>query len=214
MLILGHTGITLGAAVLLSGALSKVAPQQPDRVLKPSHKTSTVRYNPSGGAVSWFASLGNRVDIRLLLVGSLLPDIIDKPVGQLLFRETLSSGRIFCHTLLFFILVTVAGVLLYRRRGRTWLLAFSFGTFTHLILDQMWLEAETLLWPLYGINFPRAELTGWAQNMWLALLTNPRVYIPEIVGGVILVLLLWVLVRNRGLFAFVRSGTLNRFQSG
>jgi len=196
MLPLGHAGITLGAAVLLNGVLSKAAPLE----------THTARDNPTGRLASWFASLGNRIDIRLLLVGSLLPDIIDKPVGQLFFRETFNNGRIFCHTLLFLILITVAGLLLYRSRGRTWLLAVSFGTFTHLIFDQMWFNYKTLLWPLYGFAFPKVELTGWVQSIWRALLTNLETYVPEIVGGVVLILLVWVLVRDRRVFSFIRSG--------
>jgi len=92
-------------------------------------------------------------------LGSLLPDIIDKPVGQFFFRDTFSNGRIFCHTLLFLILITLAGLCLYRSRGKTWLLGFSFGTFMHLIQDQMWLEPRTFLWPLYGFAFEKIDLT-------------------------------------------------------
>lgn len=213
MLVLGHTGITLGVAVLLSGALPRVAPQQLEDGIRPSSKERTVRGNPSSRVASWFVSLGRRIDIRLLLVGSVLPDIIDKPVGQLLFRETFSNGRIFCHTLLFFILITVAGFLLYRSWGKTWLLIFSFGTFIHLILDEMWLVPEILLWPLYGFAFPKAELTDWMQNIFRALFRNPEVYIPEIVGGIILILFLWVLVRNRRLFSFIGSGRLSQVKS-
>jgi len=38
------------------------------------------------------------LDYRLVLVGSMLPDIIDKPLGGLVFREALESGRTYCHT--------------------------------------------------------------------------------------------------------------------
>jgi len=69
MLIFGHAGITLGATALLNGALTK------------SYSLC------AGGRASWLASLGNRIDIRLLLLGSLLPDIIDKPAGQFSFDE-------------------------------------------------------------------------------------------------------------------------------
>lgn len=196
MLPLGHAGITLGAAVLINGALSKVVPLE----------IPAAPGSPAGRITGWFAALGNRFDIRLLMAGSLLPDIIDKPVGQLFFRETFNNGRIFCHTLLFLILITVAALLLYHRRGRTWLLVVSSGTFAHLICDQMWLNVGTLLWPIYGVTFTEVELEGWAGNIFSALLSNPEVYIPELVGGVILVLFLWVLVRNRSLPGFMRRG--------
>jgi hypothetical protein len=36
-------------------------------------------------------------DIRLLILGSLLPDLIDKPLGHIILPE--NNGRIFAHTL-------------------------------------------------------------------------------------------------------------------
>jgi len=128
MLILGHAGITLGAATLLSGALR-------------------IKHSSQDRKVSWFTSLSSYIDIRLLLIGSLLPDIIDKPVGQLFFREIFSQGRIFSHTLLFLVIITMAGYYLYKRRRAVWLLTLSFGTFMHLILDEIWNAPRTLFWP-------------------------------------------------------------------
>ncbi len=206
MLILGHTGITLGAAVLLNGALTNRALSQPKGNSKPSSKMRTTPDYLPGRIVSWFTSLGNRIDIRLLLIGSLLPDIIDKPVGQLLFRETFSNSRIFSHSLLFLIVIALAGFFVYRIRGKIWLTVLSFGTFTHLVFDQMWLEQRTLLWPFYGFAFERVDTTHWVQGMSRRLLTDPAVYVPEIVGGIILVLFVWVVVNSRKMIAFIRNG--------
>lgn len=208
MLILGHTGITLGSAVLLNGAFAKGARLHLKRNLELSPEKYHARNYLSGHIASWFASLGNRIDIRLLLIGSLLPDIIDKPLGHFLFRETFSNGRIFCHTLLFLTLITLAGLCLYRSYGKTWLLVLSFGAFTHLIFDQMWLTPQTFLWPLYGFTFEKIDLTHWTQDTFQDLLTDPTVYIPEIVGGAILIQFVWILVSNRKLHAFIRSGNL------
>ncbi len=157
--------------------------------------------------VSWVESLADHADLRLLLVGSLLPDIIDKPVGQFFFRETFSNGRIFSHTLIFLALITIVGLYLYRRRGgRTWLLALSFGTFTHLVLDQMWRAPHTLLWPAYGLAFERVDLTNWVPNIFHALFTDPQVYLPELVGLAILIWFAQSLVRRRRVFAFLKCG--------
>ena len=140
------------------------------------------------------------------MIGALLPDIIDKPAGQYFFRETFSNGRIFSHTLLFLILVTLAGLYLYRRSSRGWLFVLSFGTFTHLILDQMWLAPQTLFWPFFGFAFAREELADWAPNMLQSLLTNPEVYISELVGAIVLFWFGLVLARRRKAFAFIRYG--------
>ena len=211
MLIFGHVGITLGAAVTLNGTLSKSYPltTKENKIKEPPQASSELvpaQNRTSDSRASWLASLANSIDIRLLLLGSLLPDIIDKPIGQFFFRDTLSNGRIFCHTLLFLILITLAGLYLYRSCGKAWLLVLSFGTFTHLILDQMWLEPRTILWPLYGFAFEKIDLTDWTENIFHALRTNPGVYVPEIVGAVILIWFTLVLVRDRKIRTFIKKG--------
>lgn len=211
MLALGHAGITLGAAVLLAGTVTnsrcpRTGPTEATEPTRASPQTSLASKRTPSQRASWLTSLGSYIDIRILLIGSLLPDIIDKPVGQLFFRDTFSNGRIFCHTLLFLVLITATGVWLYRRCRKTWLLVLSFGTFTHLIFDQMWLEPQTLLWPLYGFAFPRADITHWLQDMIHALLTEAEVYVPELVGAAILAWFVVAVLRRRRIYAFVRHG--------
>jgi len=193
MLILGHAGITLGAAIILAGTV----------------KNSPVPAASRRDWTSWLIALGNHIDIRLLLIGSLLPDIIDKPVGQLFFRETFSQGRIFSHTLLFLVLISLAGGYLYQRYSKNWLLVLSFGTFMHLLLDQMWRVPQTLFWPLLGIAFARIELADWLPGIFSALLTNPAVYVPELVGAAVLLYLGLMLVRRKKTGSFIKSGRLS-----
>jgi len=211
MLVFGHTGITLGAAALLSSALGsgRFSKETENKARNPSSYSSQVVQTPNdfpSHKAAWFTLLVSYVDIRFLLVGSLLPDFIDKPIGILFLRETFSNGRIFCHTLLFLILVTVAGLYFYRRHNKTWLLTFSFGTLTHLIFDQMWRIPQTLLWPLLGLAFERVDISNWIPNIFYALTTDPAVYIPELVGAVILIWFVLVLVRRRQFCAFIKNG--------
>ena len=119
MLVFGHTGITLGAAVLLANLIPnrRFSQTAGNETVSPSTRSSNepqAAGETSRRKNSWFASLGRRINIRLILVGSLLPDIIDKPVGMVFFRESFSNGRIFCHTLLFLIIIMIAGLYLYR----------------------------------------------------------------------------------------------------
>jgi inner membrane protein len=169
MFVFAHAGITLGAAALVAGALDR-------RQVSPNEK------------ISWFTSLSRRVDIRVLLVGSLLPDIIDKPVGQYFFRETFSNGRIFSHTLLFLIVLAGIGFYLFKRHRQVWMLTLAAGTFAHLLMDEMWLFPETLFWPLLGFTFTPADLTEWFSNIFQALFREAHIFIPELVG---LAVLLW-----------------------
>ena len=202
MLVLGHTGITLGAAVLLTGVLTNIRPgrlkggEVVEHCQHPFQTTPDIE--PShNGVVSCVTHLTNRVDIKLLLIGSLLPDIIDKPVGIVFFADSLARVRAYCHTLLFLVLIFLVGLYLWRSRSRVWLLVLSFGTFTHLILDQMWQSPQVLFWPLYGFVFEKGDITDWIPNIFNALLTQPSVYVPEIVGAVIIICFAWISLRKR-----------------
>ncbi len=176
MLIFGHTGITLGAAVLLRSTLARSYSLQPtaNKVtewLESTSKMYSPQNDPSSSRARWLTFL-EKIDTRLLVIGSLLPDIIDKPVGTFFFRDSLSNGRIFCHMLAFLLLTTLTRIYLYRSHGKTWMLTLSFGTFTQLICDQMWLTLQTLLWPVYGWTFEKVDLTHWIQNIFYVVHTT------------------------------------------
>ena len=188
MLAFGHAGLTLGAAALTAGSLGQ------GRL-------------PARSGYGWLVSLSARLDIRWLLVGSLLPDIIDKPLGLWLLGDTLASGRVYCHTLLFAGLLTLGGWYL-SRRGQRWLRALSFGVLAHLVLDQMWLSPQTLFWPLLGTSFPPIDVSGWFEGILGALFSRPDVFIPEILGAGVLIWFLWQLARRHQLKDFLRHGRL------
>lgn len=82
------------------------------------------------------------IDYRLVVVGALLPDLVDAPFG----------GARVMHTLLANVVLLV-GVMLatrHHRRARRRLLAVPIGTFIHLVLDGMWARTETFWWPFLG----------------------------------------------------------------
>lgn len=186
MLLFGHAGITLGAAAIMAGSVNRHSEKK-----------------------SWFASLSKYLDIRLLLVGSLLPDIIDKPVGQYFFRDTFDNGRIFSHTLLFLIVISAIGFFIFKKQCRTWLLALAGGTFTHLILDEMWRTPKTIFWPLLGFSFPKVELEGWASGIFHAMFFDPAVYIPEIIGLAVVLWFVFDAIRRKKVGAFIKYGRVS-----
>lgn len=190
MLIFAHTGITLGASAIIACGVKN-------------------RRLPLCNPTSWFIALSGYLDIRLLLIGSMLPDILDKPLGLLFLRDTLSSGRIYAHTLLFFVLITIAGLLLYRLRHSTWMLVLAAGTLAHLILDQMWTTPKTLFWPFLGMEFDRIVVAEWMKNILETLRTHPEVYIPEAIGFIILVWFGLSLIFKKQVFNFIRYGRFN-----
>ena len=155
---------------------------------------------------SLFHSTQNRIqtlDYRFVLLGSLLPDIIDKPVF-LLFGNTASlSGRDYAHSLLFNLILIIGGILL-SRRGKPWLLSLSIASFIHLIFDQIWNNPVTLFWPLLG-KLSSGKTTEWMAEVWYGLF-SPGVIIPELAGLVILFLFMYVLYKGGNTVSFIRMG--------
>lgn len=189
MLLLAHTGLTLGIARGLDELLLQ---------------------RPSSSQLSrWSRKLMDKVDYRLVLVSSLLPDIIDKPVGIYLFRETFSNGRIFGHTLLFLLFLFLLGLFLRRRFHWSGGLVIFFCSAIHLLLDGMWSDPHTLLWPLYGFSFEKEDLALWIPHMISALKTEPQVYISEYLGAVCLVGFGVELLLRRKVLCFLRTGLVS-----
>ena len=133
--------------------------------------------------IKWKPEWQPKFDIRWLALGIMLPDMIDKTIGLLIFRQYIDNGRIYAHTLIFSLALSVlAGH--FRNR---WAVSISFGAWTHLAFDRMWEVPETLFWPALRLDFPR---TDFDPSRWIEiLLTDPYVYISEIVGaGILLVM--------------------------
>jgi len=197
MLFFGHIGITLGTAIVFRWLY--LAARNP----ADNGKLVSAVSGPGSTANTQLVKksrtlLPSTLYILAVLAGSMLPDIIDKPVGMVLFRETFSSGRIFSHTLLFLIVLSIAGLVVYKSFGKPWILALCYGCLFHLILDRMWLAPKTLFWPLFGFTFTRSSdvnIGNWINAMINGLVNNPAVLIPEIIGGLLIVaLLIWYLV--------------------
>lgn len=118
------------------------------------------------------------VSPRLVLVGAILPDVIDKPLALVGFGD----GRSLAHTAVFALaLVGFLAVL-----PRTEFLGLSFGVAMHLLLDGMWGQPDVLLWPALGLGFPAGEIR--LSRFWETLLTDPVVFGGEVSGGLVLAL--------------------------
>ena len=134
-----------------------------------------------GGAI-WGARYIFRdpsMDLRWLVVGAVLPDLIDKPLGWFVVTEY-ETARLWAHSLLFAVVV-LFGVVLATRRGserRDRFLPLAIGVFIHLVLD-IPLESETLWWPFLGAEFPAFEYYG---DLGPYLFRAPWIWIQEAIG--------------------------------
>ncbi|MEW6554711.1 MAG: metal-dependent hydrolase [Actinomycetota bacterium] len=146
-------------------------------------------------------------DLRWLLAGAVLPDIIDKAVGEVLFKPHFENGRIFAHTFALSLLLLVAGTYGLKRRGDSRILLLACGVAGHLVLDRIWTEAATAWWPAMG-PFLRYPSQGTIIEQILEYLRDPMFWSTEIAGAALLVISLRYLgVKNwRTLKGFVVSG--------
>lgn len=183
MFVFGHAGVTIGTAMIIDAITCRG--QRPARAgLALDIGRCADPKNASANAPGKPALLPIRrwLDYRLLVVGSMLPDIIDKPLGQAILKDSISNGRIYAHSWLFILVTGIVGTWLFRSKGQGWLLTLAFGSLMHDLEDQMWGWPESWLWPAKGWGFPREDLTGWLPDMFHALATDPEVFIPELFG--------------------------------
>jgi inner membrane protein len=155
-----------------------------------------------GLGLAWLLSWKStgRVDYRLVLFGTILPDLIDKPLGYVLGLE----GRIWAHTFVFLYAILALSFL-----PRLWdLRLVGFGVATHFLLDRLWETPRIILYPAYGWAFNPAIFDS---GRWFdTLFHDPYVQAGEIVGAAILILFAWRkgLAHWAALWGFVRHGTL------
>lgn len=133
------------------------------------------------------------VDFKWIAFGSLLPDFIDKPLGRIILADTIGSGRIFAHTLIFAVLLGLVAYYIFSQKGLKVPLIIAGASFCHLLEDQMWNSPRAFLWPLLGWEFSKDTFSGGFIEYFIRILNHSYdpaysgVFIPEMIGlGIIL----------------------------
>lgn len=138
-------------------------------------------------------------DMRWLLAGTLVPDAVDKSIGQLLFKSHYENGRIYCHTMLFASACLVLGGRRLAGRGDDRLFFLSLGVWSHLLLDKIWAEPQTAFWPALGHFLKEPSPLGILEQL-LVVLKDPFFWLGEGLGLVLLLRSLRRLEEKDGLF--------------
>lgn len=123
------------------------------------------------------------MDLRWVLAGSLLPDIIDKPIGSMMWNDTFHNHRLYAHALVAPVLL-LGLVMAVTRRGtpvRRAAIAVVIGCFVHLLLDGVWTSPEAFLWPFFGFDFPRVAGSDFATLVRDAI-RSPYMWAGEAIG--------------------------------
>jgi len=121
------------------------------------------------------------MDLRFLVLGAILADLIDTPIG-FIFWSSFENVRLVAHSLLFAATAMVV-VLLLTRRGRPrkrWM-PVAVGMLLHLVFDAMWREPETLWWPFLGWDFTSTGFATVSEYLG-GLFTNPAMWLGEVAG--------------------------------
>jgi hypothetical protein len=137
---------------------------------------------------------------KMILVGALLPDILDKTVYYGLSWISghrgaelgiIAGTRSFGHSAIFLLLITTISIC------KSWprIQALAFGIATHVLLDNLGniaastnisgTEVRTLLWPLFGLQFPEIPYHDVAEH--LRAWANPAMLAGELVGIALLI---------------------------
>lgn len=145
------------------------------------------------------------IDPKYLAIGSLLPDLIDKPIGMIIFASIFANGRIISHTLLFILFLFLVGLYIYKKKKDIKVLTLASGSFFHLMEDHMWTTPNTLFWPLLGLKFPKSQIDSTGVNYLMRLFKNSFTFqisissAPEMLGmGIIIILTLHWLIKEFG----------------
>ena len=106
---------------------------------------------------SWLVFRDPALDHRLIVVGALLPDVVDGPTGDAGVAHTLLASAV----LLGAVVLATRG----RRRLRRTLVALPIGTFLHLFLDGIWSNREVFLWPFAGTDLGDTPLPSLERGL-------------------------------------------------
>jgi len=132
------------AHVVVSSGAAWSAERVVRRLLRSRHENAK--------AESVVAETGSLFDYRLVALGALLPDLIDKPLAWFILNDRVEDNHLFAHTMLFGLSLGLPGLYL-ARRGNPLLISLACGVIVHLFCDPVLREPRTLAWPLYGWTF-------------------------------------------------------------
>lgn len=124
----------------------------------------------------------SKVDIRFLLLGAILPDLIDLPIGTMLFADVFSTGELWMHSLIAPALY-MSLVLVFTRRGgrRRTFMAVGVGWLFQPLLDGVWVDQAVFFWPFFGFEIPPGETPYWPLA-WERAQNDPWRWVKDAAG--------------------------------
>ena len=137
------------------------------------------------------------IDYRFVVLGALLPDLIDKPLVWWIVPSDQAGGHHIGHALLFSAALIAAGLLLSHRAGDNRLLLLGIGSLSHVLIDSTTHIPRSLLWPFVTLHIE-----------WSKLLVGSTNIAGEFFGSIVVLALGWRLWRAGKLEPALRYGRL------
>jgi hypothetical protein len=150
-----------------------------------------------------------QLDFRVILIGSMIPDIVDKLLGMVIFKEEIANGRILTHSVIILGILSISIVNLAQIKVKfSHLKFYILPPFLHLFLDQLWEHPRTLFWPLLGSDYTKLDIEF--GDYFTILLSEPFVYITETIGAAVIITLFirHKLYLKANFRAYLKKGTL------
>ena len=149
--------------------------------------------------------LSNKKAILYGGIGGIFPDLIDKPLGQILLADTLNWGRIYAHTLILAVIMLIIGLTIWtQNRERILLLCIGAGVLIHQLGDAMWNAPVNWFWPFLGPFPPSSEIYPQIPEGYLPCLYLASWILAVIAGAAVISIL------YRHLDTYLTSGTKGR----
>ncbi|HJO81563.1 MAG: metal-dependent hydrolase [SAR202 cluster bacterium] len=182
LFVFGHVGLTIGAA-----------------------------YGSRLAASRWTKRrIGQAIDYRVIVVGSMLPDLIDKPLGLWIAPDLVDGSlRSIGHTLIFAIALLIAGAAFWRAERGAGVALFAASSAGHVVLDLTWRTESILLWPFLGWEFGAKypSPSQWASQHLFDALRFFTDY-PELAGFLVIVAFSTRVVYTKNVRRFLLRGIM------
>lgn len=187
MLIFGHVGITTGVV----------------RIYEKAAKRKSGVNN-------------NLIDYRIVMAGSLLPDIIDKPLVQIIYGLNDHEGHFIAHSFVFSALIIILGLIMPYFKGNKNVFLLGMCSLMHQLFDKLVISPN--VFHLKNINLIKIKFvhnlitseyikTSYFRNV-VFYLEKPYVFISEVLGFAIIVYFVCKLFINKGHMKFLKYGNL------
>lgn len=139
-----------------------------------------------------YVTIGRRrVDFRFVLLGAVLPDVID---GATCWFYECGGGRGVAHSLLASVVVTVLIILVFRGETRLAVFGIGVGWLLHLVGDAMWDAPKTFFWPIAGPEFATTPAEPYSWDLFTAPGLHLWTWAGELAG---LLILVWFVIAFR-----------------